>query len=104
MARLDSPSRLTREALGRLERADAEHRAAARSLRGMVMREVALGRGSVEVPPPPKPPVPQPTLGPCLRCAELAPKPAPKKRARVTEGQGALPFVTDAAREEKPAR
>lgn len=61
IAHLTEPSRAIRDALTRLERAAAEHRAAARALRVQVLSEVARGRGDLETAPAPKP-------EPCPRC------------------------------------
>jgi hypothetical protein len=61
IARLDEPSRAIRDAVARLERAAAEHRAAVRALRVLVLSEVARGRGDLETAPAPKP-------EPCPRC------------------------------------
>lgn len=94
IARLDAPSRTVHDAVARLQRAAAEHRAAARSLRALVLSEVARGRGDLETKPPPK-------VEPCPRCAirdaEAAAAPAAvtkaaTRRARGDNGQQALPF------------
>lgn len=94
VARLDAPSRAVHEARGRLRRAAAEHRAAARALRVLVLSEVARDRGDLETKPAPRP-------EPCPRClirdAEIAaqssapPKPV-KRRSKGDEGQQGLLF------------
>jgi hypothetical protein len=104
-ARLEAPSRSLREAVDRLRRVAAEHRAAARALRVLVLMEAARGRGDLEALPPP------PASGeersaaavaePCPRCALReaeeaataggATKPA-GRRAKKESGQQALPF------------
>jgi hypothetical protein len=93
-ARLDAPSRAVREAVARLRRAAAEQRTAARTLRSIVLSEVARGRGDLETRPPPQP-------EPCSRCtirdAEAAAAPAavkkvPTRRAKGESRQQALPF------------
>ncbi|MFT3764047.1 MAG: hypothetical protein QM820_00760 [Minicystis sp.] len=102
VARLDDPSRAVHDAVVRLRRAAAEHRAAARALRSLVLSEVARGRGDLETAPAPKP-------EPCPRClirdaedaaaaaaaeataAGLPAKP-PKRRRNGAEAQQALPF------------
>jgi hypothetical protein len=95
-ARLDTPSRSLREALDRLRRTAAEHRAAARAFRVLVLTEVARGRGDLDAVPEPSPAA---LAEPCPRCAlrdaEEAAAPAPKPAGRRTKrenGQQALPF------------
>jgi hypothetical protein len=90
MARLDAPSRTLREAIERLRRVAAEHRAAARALRVLVLTEVARGRGDLETKP-------APVIEPCPRCtirdAEAASPPRnTTRKAKRESGQQALPF------------
>jgi hypothetical protein len=90
IARLDSPSRTLREAVERLRRVAAEHRAAARALRVLVRTEVARGRGDLETKP-------APVVEPCPRCtirdAEAASPPkGTTRKAKRESGQQALPF------------
>lgn len=90
IARVDAPSRVLLDALVRLRRAAAEHRAAARALRTLVLADVARGRGDLESTPQPKP---EPCPKCLLRDAEEAnlQKP-PKRRSKGGETQQALPF------------
>jgi hypothetical protein len=92
IARLDAPSRAIVDAVARLRRASAEHRAASRALRVLVLGEVARGRGDLESRPEAKP-------EPCPKClvreaqeAVAATGPKPKRRSKGGEGQQALPF------------
>jgi hypothetical protein len=101
LARFSGASRTAHEAVMRLRRAAAEHRAAARALRALVLTEVSRDRAELESRPPPAP-------LPCSRCAARdaaaaaeapaveAPTPAPpraKKRAKGTETQQAFDFA-----------
>ena len=82
IARLDGDSRNASEVVLRLRRAVAEHRAAARALRGLVLSEVARGRAQVESPAvetvPPR--AAEDALA-CARCAERDADPAAAPRA-----------------------
>lgn len=69
VARLEAPSRAVMEAVARLQQAAAEHRAAVRAVRSLVMSEVARGRAELEVKPPP-PRAEATTAVVCPRCAE----------------------------------
>lgn len=90
IARDVAPSRTIHDALLRVRRAAAEHRAAVRALRVLVLAEVARGRGDLETKPEA---VPEPCPRCLIRAAEEAngPKP-PRRRGRGGEGQQALPF------------
>lgn len=92
IARLEAPSRAIADALARLRRASAEHRAASRALRVLVLGEVARGRGDLETKPDPK-------QEPCPRClvrdaeeAAAATGHKPKRRSKNGGAQQALPF------------
>jgi hypothetical protein len=113
IARLTAPSRAVEEAVVRLRRAAAEHRAAARALRVLVLTEVARERAELETSAPEAPaePLPEPEVAaplPCARCAERdaeaaapaggAPR-AARKRARAAEGQQAFTFGASGTRE-----
>ena len=104
VAELSAPSRAVREAVARLKRAVAEHRAAARALRVLVLSEMARGRGDLRVAlPPSREPL---ACGRCaVRDAEVvaaaavaeaggpgAVRAARRKRKTETEQQS-LPFV-----------
>jgi hypothetical protein len=100
VARLDAPSRAVHDAADRLRRAAAEHRAAERTLRKLVLSEVARGMGDIETAPAPR-------VEPCPRCsirdaeeasattgakgATGATKATPR-RAKGENGQQSLPF------------
>ncbi len=116
--RLETPSRAVRDAVARLRRVAAEHRAAARALRALALAEVARGNGELEAIPlhdegSDAGPEPCPrclsTMGdqgppqtPLIRDAESAasedggnpPRPRKTRRARGESGQQALPFKT----------
>jgi hypothetical protein len=92
--RLDAPSRAMHEAVARLRRAGAEQRAAARTLRLLVLSEVARGRGDLETRPAPQ-------VEPCPRClirdAEAAAAAdgvtrGTARKAKRESGQQTLPF------------
>jgi hypothetical protein len=93
IARLDAASRAVHDAVARLRGAAAEHRAAARALRVLVLTEVAHGRGDLDTTPPPQ-------AEPCPRClirdAEAAAPAGVTKgttrRAKREIGQQVLPF------------
>jgi hypothetical protein len=100
VARLDDPSRATRNAIARLRRAATEHRAAARAVHALVASEAARGRAEFEVVP-----VPAPEPAPCARCAEraaagglpLRATPAsPRRKSRDHPAQRCFSFATDA--------
>jgi hypothetical protein len=93
-ARLDAPSRAVREAIAKLRRAAAEHRAATRALRVLVLTEAARGRGDLETKA-------APAVEPCPRClirdAEEAAAAngvtkGAARRVKKDTGQQALPF------------
>jgi hypothetical protein len=103
IARLDGASRSAVELVLRLRRAVAEHRTAARALRGLVLSEVARGRAEIE--PHPGEPVPDRApapLVPCLRCAAHDAEPAAassaprgaRQKARRSEAQQAFAFAS----------
>ncbi|AUX20826.1 hypothetical protein SOCEGT47_013000 [Sorangium cellulosum] len=122
-ARLHAPPRGAAELVARLRRAAAEHRAAARALRALVMAEHARGRADLETeaeaadaPPPPEAaaPRPEPEAPPpqaaCPRCGERAggepadagaPPRRPRRKARVALEQQVFSFTRDAG--ERPA-
>jgi hypothetical protein len=104
IARLEAPPVAVHDAVARLQRTAAEHRAAARALRALVLSEVARGRGDLETKlstmgaPPGEPPA---QAEPCPRCAlrdaEAAAAPAGGTKARARKakgenGQQELPF------------
>jgi hypothetical protein len=110
-ATLHAPSRAMAEAVARLQRAAAEHRAAARAVRALVTTEVARGRAELEAKPPARPEHPPETdepaaTGSCPRCAEREAEPnaagsrAPggRRRQRAAVAQEAFSF----AREPEP--
>lgn len=103
VARLDGGSRHVSELVLRLRRAVAEHRTAARALRGLVLSEVARGRAEIE--PQPHEPVhdraPATPL-PCPRCSERDADPStatrasrgPRHKAHPSEAQQAFAFAS----------
>lgn len=94
IARLDAPSRAVHDALRRLERAAAEHRAAARALRVLVLAEVARGRGDLETAPPPRPePCPRCLIRDAEEAAASATAEKPARRKPRAGAQQALPFA-----------
>jgi hypothetical protein len=94
VARLEAPSRAVQEAVSRLRRAAAEHRAATRALRAQVLSEVARGRGDLETAPPVRPlPCPRCLLRDAEEAAAAAGTPVRvKRKGRGDVSQQALPF------------
>ncbi len=110
IAHFEAPTRAVEEAIARLRRAAAEHRAASRALRALVMTEVARGRAELEtapaatpdpLPPALPPPLPSPPE-PCPRCAEQAAEAeavpgaalrVARRRPRAVAGQQAFVFM-----------
>ncbi len=72
VARLTEASRSVGEAVARLRRAAAEHRAASRALRALVMAEVGRDRAEIEMKPEPA------ANGACARCEEQERDAAPE--------------------------
>lgn len=119
-ARFHAPPRAAAELVARLRRAAAEHRAAARALRALVMAEHARGRADLETeapaeaPRPPEAAAPQPDTpppqAPCPRCAARAggdasasaPPRRPRRKARVAVEQQAFSFTHDAGEPPSP--
>jgi hypothetical protein len=105
MGELREPSRAAREAVARVRRAAAEHRAAARALRVLVLSEMARGRADLQtIAPQSRDPAPCPRCA--LRDAEAAaaasgvtaPRPA-RRKGRPGATQQSLPFAGDPAPE-----
>ena len=84
IARFDAPSRAVQEAVARLRRAAAEHRAAARALRALAMADVSRGRAEFDAVPF------DPAALPCERCAERDAAP-PRACERCAERDAAPP-------------
>lgn len=99
IAELTAPSHAAREAVARLRHAAAEHRAATRALRVLVLSEMARGQAELHLRPqaPPAAPLGEPAACPrcTLRDAETSsPKPA-RRKARSGLEQQSLRFAGD---------
>jgi hypothetical protein len=105
-----APSRAVSEAVLRLRTAAAEHRAASRALRALVMAEIGRDRAELDPKPPARPDPPYrpevpATSDPCPRCAEREaevsaagqkPTRGAHKRQRASADQQAFAFAKEA--------
>ena len=99
IAELTAPSRAAREAVARLRHAAAEHRAATRALRVLVLSEMARGQAELHLHTQAAPALPLAEPAACPRCAlrdaeASAPRPA-RRKARSGQEQQSLRFAGD---------